>query len=122
MVMNLNYYHRRGKELESAINDIKALAKTLPLATDVEEVMGIEGNIRKLYYAAFDVILDDFKMGARTKQPPENEVNSLISFGNMMCYTETLRAIHQTQLNPTISFLHTPGEPRHLGDFQAHHR
>jgi len=59
MVMNLNYYHRRGKELGSAINDIKALAKTLPLATDVEKVMGIEGNIRKLYYAAFDVILDD---------------------------------------------------------------
>ena len=113
MVMNLNYYHRRGKELGSTINDIKALAKTLPLATDVEEVMGIEGNIRKLYYAAFDVILDDFKMGARTKQPPENEVNALISFGNMMCYTETLRAIHQTQLNPTISFLHTPGERRY---------
>lgn len=51
-------------------------------------------------------------MGNRTKQPPENEVNALISFGNMMCYTATLRAIHQTQLNPTISFLHTPGERR----------
>lgn len=75
--------------------------------------MGIEGNIRKLYYDAFDVILDDYKMGARTKQPPQNEVNALISFGNMMCYTETLRAIHQTQLNPTISFLHTPGERRY---------
>lgn len=52
-------------------------------------------------------------MGSRTKQPPENEVNALISFGNMMCYTETLRAVHQTQLNPTISFLHTPGERRY---------
>ena len=52
-------------------------------------------------------------MGSRTKQPPKNEVNALISFGNMMCYTETLRAVHQTQLNPTISFLHTPGERRY---------
>ena len=43
----------------------------------------------------------------------ENEVNALISFGNMMCYTLCLRAIHQTQLNPTISFLHTPGERRY---------
>ena len=51
--------------------------------------------------------------GSRTKQPPENEVNALVSFGNMMCYTETLRAIHQTQLNPTISFLHKPGERRY---------
>ena len=52
-------------------------------------------------------------MGGRSKQPPRNEVNALISFGNMMCYTMCLRAIHQTQLNPTISFLHTPGERRY---------
>jgi CRISPR-associated protein Cas1 len=31
----------------------------------------------------------------------------------MMCYSECLRAIHQTQLNPTISYLHTPGERRY---------
>ena len=37
----------------------------------------------------------------------------LISFGNMVCYTICLRAIHQTQLNPTISYLHTPGERRY---------
>jgi len=29
-----------------------------------------------------------------------------------MCYSQCLRAIHQTQLNPTISFLHEPGERR----------
>lgn len=113
MVMNLNYYNRRGKELQKTIDDIKAHADTLPNASDVEEIMGIEGNIRKQYYAAFDTVIDNFKMVQRTKQPPENEVNALISFGNMMCYTETLRAVHQTQLNPTISFLHTPGERRY---------
>jgi CRISPR-associated protein Cas1 len=40
-------------------------------------------------------------------------LNALISFGNMMCYSQCLRAIHQTQLNPTISYLHTPGERRY---------
>ena len=64
------------------------------------------------YYGAFEEILNDFVMEGRSKQPPRNEVNALISFGNMMCYTECLRAIHQTQLNPTISYLHTPGERR----------
>ena len=112
MVMNLNYYNRRGKDLQGVIDTIKRLSGTLADAKAVDEIMGIEGNIRQAYYAAFDIILDDFNMGARTKQPPENEVNALISFGNMMCYTETLRAVHQTQLNPTISFLHTPGERR----------
>lgn len=113
MVMNLNYYNRRGKELEAEIKEIKELADSLPDATDIESIMGIEGNIRKIYYTAFDKITDSLKMGQRTKQPPKNEINALISFGNMMCYTATLRAVHQTQLNPTISFLHTPGDRRY---------
>ena len=96
MVMNLNYYNRRGKDLQNIIDTIKRLSKSLTDTKEVDEIMGIEGNIRQAYYAAFDIIL-----------------NALISFGNMMCYTETLRAIHQTQLNPTISFLHTPGERRY---------
>lgn len=113
MVMNLNYYNRRGKPLKNIISGIKTFTDTLPDATEMEEIMGIEGNIRKLYYTAFDSVIDNFKMEQRTKQPPDNEVNALISFGNMMCYTETLKAVHQTQLNPTISFLHTPGERRY---------
>ena len=52
-------------------------------------------------------------MGNRTKQPPLNIVNSLISFGKMVCYSDCLRAIHQTQLDPTISYLHEPGERRY---------
>ena len=113
IVMNLNYYNRRGKDLQGIIDAIKRLSDTLADAKAVDEIMGIEGNIRQAYYVAFDIILDDFNMGSRTKQPPENEVNALISFGNMMCYAETLRAVHQTQLNPTISFLHAPGERRY---------
>jgi CRISPR-associated protein Cas1 len=113
MLMNLNYYNRRGKELDECIANIRSLAEIIPDTSKVPELMGIEGLIRQEYYKAFDIILNDFDMGSRTKQPPENEVNALISFGNMICYTETLRAIHQTQLNPTISYLHTPGERRY---------
>ena len=75
--------------------------------------MGIEGNVRQIYYKGFDLILNDFSMDGRSKMPPRNEANALISFGNMMCYSQCLRAIHQTQLNPTISYLHTPGERRY---------
>lgn len=113
MVRNLMYYNRRGKDMEEIIQTINDLAKNIPGTTEVEELMGVEGQIRKVYYEAFDLILNDFQMGERSKQPPQNEVNALISFGNMMCYTQCLRAIHQTQLNPTISYLHTPGERRY---------
>ena len=50
MVVNLNYYNRRGKTMADQINGIRQLAKTLDEAKSVEEVMGIEGNIRKMYW------------------------------------------------------------------------
>jgi len=44
--------------------------------------------------------------------PPGNEVNAMIGFANSLCYTVCLDALYHTQLNPTISYLHTPGERR----------
>lgn len=113
MVKNLRYYDKRGRDLEPLIATIEGYAGSISGCSAVDELMGIEGNIRQTYYDAFELIINDFSMGNRTKQPPSNEVNALISFGNMMCYSQCLRAIHQTQLNPTISYLHTPGERRY---------
>ena len=113
MTKNLKYYDNRGKDMSPFLENMSALQQKIPLAIDVPTLMGIEGNIRKIYYDAFNLVIDQHEMGTRTKQPPLNIVNSLISFGNMLCYSECLRAIHQTQLDPTISYLHEPGERRY---------
>lgn len=113
MLRNLKYYNNRGKDMEPLIEKIEIYRSKIPEVTETDELMGVEGNIRQMYYEAFNLIINDFEMGNRSKQPPGNEVNALISFGNMMCYSQCLRAIHQTQLNPTISYLHQPGERRY---------
>ena len=113
MLKNLTYYANRGKNLSEAINRINNYTSLIPNATKIDELMGIEGNIRQAYYSGFDVIINDFEMGSRTRQPPTNEINTLISFGNMLCYTACLSQIYHTQLNPTISFLHEPGYRRY---------
>lgn len=113
MLQNLKYYNRRERDLQRIISSIEGLRNTIQLTSCVKELMGVEGNIRKNYYGAFDIILNDFTMDGRSMQPPKNEVNALISFANMMCYSQCVRAIHQTQLNPTISFLHSPGDRRY---------
>lgn len=112
MVKNLRYYNNRDKDTSSSIEKIETLTLKLPHASDIPTLMGLEGNIRMSYYEAFDVIINDFSMGNRTKQPPSNEVNAMVSFVNSMCYTLCLDMIYHTQLNPTISFLHQPGERR----------
>ncbi|MBP5287921.1 MAG: type I-B CRISPR-associated endonuclease Cas1 [Elusimicrobiales bacterium] len=113
ILKNLQYYNRRGKDLSPIITQIENLRESLCKAKDIAELMGLEGMIRQNYYEAFNLIINDFQMEERSKQPPHNEVNAMISFGNMLCYTQCLKSIHLTQLNPTISYLHTPGERRY---------
>lgn len=113
ILKNLRYYHNRDKDLEAEIAAIKELRDKIDGSPDVAALMGVEGNIRQIYYGAFDVILKNMTMGSRSKRPPQNEVNALISFGNMMCYSSCLRTIRHTQLNPTISYLHEPGARRY---------
>ena len=113
MLQNLKYYHNRGKDLEYQILTMQALRQKIGTTSDVQELMGIEGNCRQNYYSAFETIIPNWKMGNRIKNPPSNELNALISFGNMMSYTLALDQIYHTQLNPTISFLHEPGTRRY---------
>lgn len=113
MLKNLRYYANREKAVASEIDAIVELSRQIASAELVPELMGIEGNIRQVYYRAFDAIVNDFMMEGRSKRPPQNELNALISFGNMMCYAVCLGQIYHTQLNPTISYLHEPGARRY---------
>lgn len=110
---NLKYYSNRGKKVEEYISQIEYLRKQIKLCKDVPELMGIEGNIRKVYYDSWNEIINqDIAFEKRGKNPPDNAINSLISYVNTMIYTRVLSEIYKTQLNPTISYLHEPSERR----------
>ncbi len=107
---NLRYYNGRGKDVSVQMGEISALRKDIPKAETIEELMGIEGNIRKNYYRAWKIIINqEIDFEKRVMHPPDNMINSLISFVNSLIYSKTLSEIYQTQLNPTISYLHEPG-------------
>lgn len=75
--------------------------------------MAIEGNIRHVYYRQWNEIVNqDIDFEKRVMHPPDNYINSLISYVNSIIYTRVLSEIYKTQLNPTISYLHEPGERR----------
>lgn len=110
---NLRYYNGRGKDVASFMTHIKAMDNAIERAATIEEVMGCEGHIRKTYYEAWPIIIDqEVEFSKRVKHPPDNMINSLISFVNMLIYTRVLGELYITTLNPTISYLHEPGERR----------
>lgn len=111
---NLRYYNGRDKDVSEYMKDIDSLRAGLSDVKSVQEIMGIEGNIRKRYYSAWSIIINqEIEFDKRVMHPPDNMINSLISFVNSLIYTRTLSEIYHTQLNPTISYLHEPGVRRY---------
>lgn len=110
---NLIYYEKRNKDVKETIETIKKLQEKISETKSIPELMAIEGNIKMNYYQSFSKFLgEEFKFEKRTKRPPQNMLNALISFGNSLLYTTCLGEIYHTQFEPTISFLHEPGERR----------
>lgn len=105
----LKYYENRGKDLGDIIYCIEKLGESIDSTSTINELMAVEGNIREYYYKSFDEILQnpDFKFDSRTKRPPQNFLNTLISFGNSLMYTTVLSEIYKTHLDPRIGFLHS---------------
>lgn len=113
ILRNLKYYNSRDKDLKQYILQIKNLRKEIYATRNISSLMGIEGNIRKVYYESWKIIINqDVEFEKRVKRPPDNMVNTLISFMNSFIYTKTLSEIYKTQLNPTISYLHEPSDKR----------
>ncbi|MFW6117612.1 MAG: type I-B CRISPR-associated endonuclease Cas1b [Thermoproteota archaeon] len=110
---NLEYYQRKGKDLADSLSEIKDQEKKVVSVHTIQELMGREGNIRRIYYPSFGKFLrEPFKLSKRVYRPPDNMMNCLISFGNSLLYNSVLTEIYRTQLNPTISYLHEPGDRR----------
>ncbi len=113
ILKNLKYYESRKGNLDTIISTIEVLRKDIGKSKDIGQLMSVEGRIREHYYRAFPIITDNkYEFNKRVKNPPDNAMNALISFGNALIYTAVLREIYHTQLNPTVSFLHEPGVRR----------
>lgn len=113
ILKNLKYYQNRKGNLDQIIEAIETERERIGQVQDIQHLMSVEGRIRETYYRAFYIITDNkFPFVQRVKHPPDNAMNAMISFGNHLMYTAILREIYQTQLNPTISYLHEPGARR----------
>jgi len=114
MLSVIQYYIRRKKGeskafLEEKRDAIKSYLSKVEETTTIEELLALEGNSREAYYSCFDYIIcdDDFPFEKRTKRPPQNYLNTLISFGNTLLYCVCLNEIFHTHLDPRVSFLHS---------------
>jgi len=100
---------KRGFEEE--VEEIKRYEKEVKKCETIEQLMLVEAKARKIYYSTFERITG-WEFGGRTVHPPHNPLNAMISFGNSLLYSNILKEIYQTALNPAVSYLHEPSERR----------
>lgn len=104
-----NFYEIFRRKLKDEALKFKNI--TLYDANSVEEVMGKESQIFSLAYELYDKI-GKYKIVNRTRRPPNNEANALLSFLNSILYSLLLTEIYRHGLLPSISYLHQPMENR----------
>lgn len=107
---NLRYYSSRKKAgLSEPIDKLSCWINRIWKAASIEELRLIEARARQEYYHSFNIMINqtDFSFSKRTRRPPEDELNSMISFGNTLLYNRFLQIIWKTSLDPRIGILHT---------------
>jgi len=113
LMANLRYYSYRGKtELKPVLVEMQRHHDGMLAASSVEQMMGYEGLTRQAYYAAWQFISPALTVGKRTRRPPEDRINALISFCNSLVYSACKHELSKTHLDPTLSFVHAPTQAR----------
>ncbi len=85
---------------------LSRLFEALEGARDVPRLLAVEGEARKMYFDAMAKIYPQF--GGRSRRPPGDEFNALLSYGYGLLYASVLTAIYQTSLDPKVSYVHEP--------------
>ncbi len=103
--------------LRQVSNALKALLPVISCCTTTNEMMGFEGSAAKIYFSVFDELIlqqkEDFTFQERSRRPPLDNMNSLLSFLYTILTNETASALEAVGLDPYVGFLHQdrPGRP-----------
>lgn len=101
--------------LTRALEEHGQVLKHIPRATSLDEIRGLEGRASVSYFAAFNdlILVEGFRLNGRTRRPPLDPVNALLSFLYTLAVNDCIAALEGVGLDPQIGYLHTlrPGRP-----------
>ena len=85
-------------------------ARQLAECEDIDSMRGVEGAAANAYFARMDTMLDSpngFRFETRSRRPPENEVNAVLSFLYTQLTHDMTAALESVGLDPAAGYLHT---------------
>ena len=115
-----------AEEQDQLARVVEALGKQIELLEDsrpadagaqLDALRGTEGMAAQLYFSVFDLMLkkqrDDFRFTKRTRRPPRDRINCLLSFLYALVRHDCIAALTSSGLDPFVGFLHAdrPNRP-----------
>lgn len=108
----------RDHSLQVDIEKLKSRSELLSQAilkcrnvSDIDTLRGIEGESAQLYFSVFDELIlqqkDEFHFTVRSKRPPLDNVNALLSFAYSLTTGMCTSALEAVGLDPYVGFMHT---------------
>jgi CRISP-associated protein Cas1 len=96
--------------LEKAVSKLDNGISRIQNETDSEILRGIEGELARSYFGVFNQLITvqkaDFMFQDRSRRPPLDRVNALLSFAYTLLYHDMRSALEATGLDPAVGFLH----------------
>jgi len=98
------------EEIAAAVRELACIAGSLDSPLGLDEVRGLEGQAARLYFAVFDHLIvaqkDDFRFVRRSRRPPVDNVNAVLSFLYAILGNDVRSACESAGLDPQVGFLH----------------
>lgn len=97
--------------LTRGADDLAAALRALPAVDDLDQLRGFEGEAARQYFGCLPLLVRadrraDFPMDGRSRRPPRDRMNALLSFLYALLMTDCRSAIEAAGLDPQIGFLH----------------
>lgn len=97
--------------LSRRADDLVAALRGLPGCADLDTLRGLEGEAARQYFAGLNLVVRPdarpaFVMDGRTRRPPRDRMNALLSFLYAMLMNDCRSALEAVGLDPQLGFLH----------------
>lgn len=98
-------------QITQGVNYLGSSIENLPRASDLDTLRGIEGDAAKMYFSRLPLLVssdlrDYFTMDGRTRRPPRDRFNALLSFLYALTMNDCRTAIESVGLDPQLGYLH----------------
>ena len=111
---------RPAEDRDRVLASLRRVAEHARVATDEPRLLGYEGEAAATYFGHFDAMLAPaaagdlpaFEFAKRTRRPPTDPVNALLSFGYSMLTRTMLTALSAVGLDPYMGLYHRPRHGR----------